>query len=1141
MKSNKVLNWLAFSLSLTLGVSVAKAAVDIAEAPLQTGSAVAPNIYFILDDSGSMQWEVMPDDYVIVNGTTQGYLFPIQSKMYSGLNHFDERIPTFADDNIHNVIKRSSEVNKVFYNPAASYEPWKNWDNTSFNAAIASPTNASWDPYNSAVGTIDLTAKQKFNRWYSSTSNLNSRSTSNSELEYWPITFYVYKGSGSALQIKNYNGYQIRGTKAYTKDMGSTVGWTQKTTNFVWNITEKVNGEEVTRTITNSISEQTQHFANWFTYYRSRILAARAGTSQAFADIGEGFRVGFKTLASDSNKTLKIPLPSLADIEKGTFSGSNKQNWFKKLFEVPMNNSTPLRNALKWVGDEYSSDASSGPWGPGNNNSQISCRQSFAILTTDGYYNGPSPGIGNIDKSIGPLHVHPSGDVDKNAQYKPEEPFTDNYSNTLADVAMKYWMNDLRNDLDNNVPVARTSKNSAFWQHMVTHGASIGVKGTKDPRSDEPGNWRDPQAGNGEKIDDLWHATINGRGEFIAANDPIEFSKAIKDILKAIQDVTATSSNLAGSTTSLETESGLFQGSFSSGDWSGDLISVDTNNNFSETWSAANKLNSRDYTTRAIYFGTSATSASAFTGPNVANNVLTDDQVNYLRGDRSKERKNNGVFRNRTSVLGDIAHSTPLLVEGIVNRNYQLYSWGTGYEKFRRDMFNRASTVYVGANDGMLHAFDAKTGAERFAYIPGAAMSKIGSLTDPDYLHTYYVDGSPVIADIQDNSGNWKSILIGTMGRGGNSIFALDVTNPTMFNQSNMLWEKSYAALGTTTSRPLITRLKSGKWVAIIGYGYNNTKASQGGLLVLDINNNGQILWQIDLPASAGSDNGLGQVEGWDADADGNLDWVFAGDLHGNIWKFDLSVASPQTNGIAYGGKPLFTAKSASGAKQSVTGGVSLAREPGTGQLWVYFGTGRLLSNADTINTDQQSWYGIKDGSQIVDRQSQLKKRDMSNVVANANVSARVIEDATNSDLITKRGWVIDLLDTRERIVQKPQVRSVNLGSSRASGLIVASTVPTSDFCSPSSDGWVMAIDPFTGGRLKVPYFDLSKDKKFDDDDSVKDPVTSEDVVPSGVKFTGMQGDILIVEEEGYVDTLKSIGLNTGAIAGRVSWREMSN
>ncbi|WP_460856479.1 pilus assembly protein [Rheinheimera gaetbuli] len=1132
MKSNKPLSWLAFTLSLMFGISTAKAAVDIAEAPLQTGSAVAANIYFVLDDSGSMQWEVMPDDYVFVNGQIQGYLFPLQPEMYGGLNHFDRRIPTFDSDNIHNVIKRSSEINKVFYNPVADYAPWKDWTNKSMGNV--NPEAAPWDPKDDDPGTINLTTKKSFDRWYYSTSSLNQRETSNSSKDYWPITYYVYKGSGSAEEIKNYTGYQIRGDKAYTRDMSTSTGWQEKTTKFTWNTTETIDGKVVPKIISRTIAEEKQHFANWFSYYRSRILAARAGTSDAFAAVPEGFRIGFKTLSNDASKTLKIPLPQLADIEKGTFFGSNKENWFKKLFEVPMNNSTPLRNALKWVGDEYSSDSATGPWGPGAAANQISCRQSFAILTTDGYYNGPSPGVDNIDKSNGPLHKHPT-DEKKDFQYKQEDPYSDDFSDTLADVAMKYWMNDLR-ELDNNVPVANGSKNPAFWQHMVTHAVSLGVKGTKDPKKDTPGNWKDPQAGNSEKIDDLWHATINGRGEFIAATSPTEYKKAINDILKAIRDVTSTSSNLAGSTTSLETSTGLFRGRFSSGDWSGDLSAFDANNNFKETWSAAKQLDSRDYSSRAIYFGSTATSALKFIEANVSDSVLSDDQVNYIRGNRDEEQKEGGTFRNRGSVLGDIAHSTPLLVEGIVNRNYQLYGWGSGYEDFREAMFDRESTVYVGANDGMLHAFDAKTGDERFAYIPNAALSRLAALTDPNYIHQYYVDGSPVVADIKDGSGNWKSILVGSMGRGGETLFALDITDPKSFDENSMLWDRSYPALGKTTSRPLVARLNTGKWVAIIGYGYNNNKASQGGLLVIDVNN-GNTLWQIDLPASVGADNGLGQVEGWDADGDGNLDWVFAGDLHGNIWKFDLSVADPQTNGIAYGGNPLFIAKSEAGAKQSITGGITLGKEPGTGQLWVYFGTGRMLSNADPINTDQQSWYGIKDGSMVIDRKSQLVKRELANVGTNA----RVIEEATSNDLAAKRGWVIDLLDTRERIVEKPQMRSANLGSSRVSTLVVASTVPTSDFCSPSSDGWVMAINPFTGGKLKVHYFDRSGDKKFDDKDAVKDPVTARDTVASGVKFDGMQGDILIVDETGTVTTLENMGLNTGAVAGRVSWREMSN
>src|SRR5690606_28822706 len=219
------------------------------------------------------------------------------------------------------------------------------------------------------------------------------------------------------------------------------------------------------------------------------------------------------------------------------------------------------------------------------------------------------------------------------------------------------------------------------------------------------------------------------------------------------------------------------------------------------------------------------------------------------------------------------------------------------------------------------------------------------------------------------------------------------------FNADKFMWERSYAALGQTTSKPVVARLGSGKWVAIIGYGYNNARDSRGGLLVIDILNGGNVLWQIDLPASVATDNGLGQIEGWDANGDGNLDWVFAGDLHGNIWKFDLTVSDPQANGVAYGGQPLFQAKSSSGLKQPVTGGVSLAKHPKTGQLWLYFGTGKLLSDADPINTEQQSWYGIIDGSPITDRNSQLIQRDM----YNATNDERIIEDAPLDDMATKR------------------------------------------------------------------------------------------------------------------------------------------
>lgn len=1119
-----------FILSFVFGICSAKAAVDIAAAPLQTGTAVAPNIYYVLDDSRSMQWEIMPDEYVYIGSSIYGQLFPYISGLYNNSgNSFSSYIPRFSDDNIHNVIKRSSQVNKIFYDPKLTYVPWVKADGSSFGNA--SPTAALWDPATPSVGSINLTNEQNYNRWYRHSSNLNSREQDTNSRNYWPMTFFVYKGTGSELDISSYHGYQIQGSTAKKKDMNGG-SWTT-ITSFSW-----VSGST---TINRSVTEERQNFANWFSYYRSRISAARAGTSIAFSELSDDYRIGFTTLATsrDSSNTKEIPLPSLANIEKGTFTGGNKTSWYDLLFSVKMNNpsGTPLRNSLKWAGDEYSKTGSTGPWGPGDSLDQISCRQSFTILTTDGYYNGSSPSVGNSDNTPGDLIEHPSGETDRHYKYEPIDPYKDSHSNTLADVAMEYWKNDLRPNLDNNVPVS--SANPAFWQHMVTYGVSIGVKGNKDPAVDEPGSWADPQGSNGAKIDDLWHAAINGRGEFIPASKPDEFTSALSTALSSISERVGTASNLAGSTITLESGTGVFQGKFDSRDWSGDVVALDPDDSSSQSWSAAQKLKTRDPSSREIYYASSATEAKVFNTANISSGVLSADTVNYLRGDQTKELRNGGSFRNRTSVLGDIANSNPLLVEGVVNRLYENYSWGSGYESYFNSMRDRPATLYVGANDGMLHAFNANTGDERFAFMPKAVIPAVAELTQPNYIHRYFVDGSPVVADIKTTS--WKTVLLGSLGRGGNTLFALDITDPTSFNTSDFMWEQSYDALGQTTSKPLIARLKNGKWVAVIGYGYNNTRSTRGGLLVIDIVNNGNVLWQIDLPASVATDNGIGQIEGWDADGDGNLDWVFGGDLHGNIWKFDLSVTDPQTNGVAYGGTPLFKAVSAAGVKQPVTGGVTLAKHPKTGELWLYFGTGKMLSDADPINTEQQSWYGIKDGSPISDRNTQLLKRDMYNVTS----EDRVIEDAPLDDMATKRGWVIDLADSRERITETPQIRSVNLGYTRSTGLVVASQVPNSDFCNPASDGWVMAINPFTGGRLVVHYFDRSGDGLFDEGDSVTDPVSGEDGVVSGVKFDGMSGDALIIREElittGGPDDTNLININSGVVSGRVSWREMSN
>jgi type IV pilus assembly protein PilY1 len=271
---------------------------------------------------------------------------------------------------------------------------------------------------------------------------------------------------------------------------------------------------------------------------------------------------------------------------------------------------------------------------------------------------------------------------------------------------------------------------------------------------------------------------------------------------------------------------------------------------------------------------------------------ITEDRLNWIRGDQSKE-KPSGALRQRTRLLGDIVNSDPFYVSG------------------------SPSMLYVGANDGMLHAFNAETGVEQFAYIPKAVFPHLSSLSDPGYGHKYFVDGSPIVSKLD----NGDLILVGTTGAGGRSVFALDVTDPTGFEAGDVKWEFTDADLGYTLGQPSIGRLKNGTWVAVFGNGYN----SDSGKAFLFIKNltdpNAAI---VKIPTNSDTDNGLAKPALL-LDADGRIVAAYAGDLKGNLWKFDLT-----DNTVAFGAA-LFTAKNASGIAQSITSAPTIGRHPNGG------------------------------------------------------------------------------------------------------------------------------------------------------------------------------------------------------------------
>jgi len=356
---------------------------------------------------------------------------------------------------------------------------------------------------------------------------------------------------------------------------------------------------------------------------------------------------------------------------------------------------------------------------------------------------------------------------------------------------------------------------------------------------------------------------------------------------------------------------------FEDGSFRGDLIAFPVGTNgavslLAPRWRASNVIQGQHFSTgRNIATTDGDGTATAFLydslTPGQQSLVGSEKLVNFVRGDRTFE--NGGQFRIRISVLGDIIHSTPVhLGKPIAGYIYD------DYLSFAEDNTSRAERIYVGANDGMLHAFDAVNGAEVVAFIPSMVMSNLSRLAEDPYNHYYFVDGPLTIGDAHYDDA-WHSVLVGGLGAGGKGYFALDVTDPTASSDTEaankFLWEFHNGStggqnVGYSYARPSIVRLKSGKWAAIFGNGYISADG-KASLYVVNIQT-GELIKE--LVVNGGANNGLSSPTVIDSSGDGYIDTAYAGDLNGNVWKFDLESTGHGSWAVALSGWPLFTTTS---------------------------------------------------------------------------------------------------------------------------------------------------------------------------------------------------------------------------------------
>lgn len=691
---------------------------------------------------------------------------------------------------------------------------------------------------------------------------------------------------------------------------------------------------------------------------------------------------------------------------------------------------------------------------------------------------------------------------------------------------------------------------------------------------------------------------------------PVTNAGKLKDQLKSafneIIERNASASSASVNSGSISSESRVYQAIFNSAGWTGDLLAFEidpTNGTLSSTseWQAAAKMPAHD--ARNVFTLSSAGAGMAFDWTAVNADATRKSELdpttgspqaeailNYLRGDATNEQtaSGTGIFRKRASKLGDIVSSSPLFVGAPPFRHRDTLEGTTSaasYFAFRDAKSTRKKVVYAGANDGMLHAFNAENtaaggdeGKELFAYVPGAVFKNLNQLSSPSYTHRYYVDGAPSMGDAFFG-GAWHTVLVGGLNKGGQAIYGLDITNPDSFGASSVLWEfndvgtgtageKGDKDLGYTYSRPAIVRLNNNKWAAIFGNGYNNSDNDGAGststtgaaaLYIVDIAD-GKLIKKISVPGGdATTPNGLATPAAVDFNGDTNVDYVYAGDLRGNMWKFDLTGATSGSWDVAYNSgtpQPLYVARDASAKRQPITSRPEVGRGPNGNGMVVLFGTGKFLEDpADKLLASQttQTFYGIFDpnsgalsdaftGRAAADLAAQTIDAEPTVTVDGKSFTLRV----TSNTAPGLRGWYMDLVSPAptgfqgERVVANPLLRN---------GRVVFTTlIPDQDPCGFGGDSWLMELDALTGKRLAESPFDLNRDGTFD----ARDYAPGTPPVPP----SGMKSEVGITPEPGVLTdpvrgieykympgttgNIQMIGENPGAgNVGRQSWRQI--
>lgn len=632
-------------------------------------------------------------------------------------------------------------------------------------------------------------------------------------------------------------------------------------------------------------------------------------------------------------------------------------------------------------------------------------------------------------------------------------------------------------------------------------------------------SWPVPVSNQITAVDDLWHAAINGRGTYFSAKNPKQLSDGlIKTLLKIGSTVGTNTSTELSNSTPVSNDNYAYSARYTSGDWTGSLFArtitssgvlsdnavwcVENESSVNPDCTANILANQVANGTRSVLVNISGGSALSkfeydslpggkayYFSPAYLSEIPTSQPttrlsqwanytpaqklkaggttlVNYLSGQINFDDRNdnniteapvadNRLYRQRAALLGDIVDSDPTYV-GKAEFSYL----DTGYSAFAASTAGRAKTVFVGANDGMLHAFDALTGSERWAFVPTTVMPNLYKLADKNYrnIHSNYVNGKITVADVFV-SGGWKTILVSGLGQGGRGYFALDITDPAF---PRFLWEVNastpgFQNLGYSYGKPVITK-KGSDWVVLFTSGYNNVPNAggeegdgKGRLYVLNAYSG-----TTSTPSISNGDgdievpSGLAQIAAFAASPSQNnqSQYVYGGDLKGGLWRFDIESGAVQL---------IARLTDDGNSPQPVTVAPVLARI--NGKRVIYVGTGKYLEKEDLTNANSsvQSFYAIRDDS-VTSPITNLRGTGGTLVKQEFNTTTRVMSKVEEGAFTVKNGWYVDFATGERQNVKASLVLGI---------LFVPTFVPPSGTCDIDGKGYLNAFDYLTGGSVE--------------------------------------------------------------------------